>query len=384
MKIHRLDMPWDAREALRRLDCDKGGVEIMAAKMETLLFMIRGISPGAANILKQDALALGAELAVPVGVVTCKRKRYDAILMGTPRQLRRLAKKEKAQPLGLKELGNRLEEMLGENRHDVKIMGVVNANDDSFYAGSRFKESAAVEAIRRMIEEGAEIVDVGGVSSRPGSEPVPVEEELRRVAPILEAVRSEKLYERALFSIDSYAPEVAAEALECGFGMVNDITGLSNPELGELAARYGAKYVIMHMQGTPKTMQKNPHYEDVVLEVDAFFEERLDRAESLGLHRENLVLDVGIGFGKRLEHNLSLLKNLRHFTRFGCEVLIGASRKSMIDAISPAKVEERLPGTLAIHLEAVRRGASIVRCHDVPEHRQALAVWKAIEKGENR
>ena len=382
MRIHRLDTPWDAKEALSRLGCDKGGVAIMADKMETHLFMIRGISPGAANILKQDALAVGAELAVPVGVVTCREKRYDAILMGTRRQLLHLAKKEKAQPFGLKELGRRLEEMLAESRHEVKIMGVVNANDDSFYAGSRFKESAAVEAIVRMIEEGAGIVDVGGVSSRPGSEPVPADEELRRVAPILEAVRAERLHERALFSIDSYAPEVVAAALESGFGMVNDITGLSNPELGELAARYGAKYVVMHMQGTPKTMQKNPEYDDVVLEVDAFFEERLARAESLGLQRDDVVLDVGIGFGKRLEHNLALLKNLRHFTRFGCEVLIGASRKSMIDALSPAKVEERLPGTLAIHLEAVRRGASIVRCHDVPEHRQALAVWEAIEKGE--
>ena len=382
MRIHRLDTPWDAKEALSRLGCDKGGVAIMADKMETHLFMIRGISPGAANILKQDALAVGAELAVPVGVVTCREERYDAILMGTRRQLLHLAKKEKAQPFGLKELGRRLEEMLAESRHEVKIMGVVNANDDSFYAGSRFKESAAVEAIVRMIEEGAGIVDVGGVSSRPGSEPVPAYEELRRVAPILEAVRAERLHERALFSIDSYAPEVVAAALESGFGMVNDITGLSNPELGELAARYGAKYVVMHMQGTPKTMQKNPQYDDVVLEVDAFFEERLARAESLGLRRDDVVLDVGIGFGKRLEHNLALLKNLRHFTRFGCEVLIGASRKSMIDALSPAKVEERLPGTLAIHLEAVRRGASIVRCHDVPEHRQALAVWEAIEKGE--
>ena len=382
MKIHRLDTPWDAKEALRRLGCDKGGVEIMADKMETHLFMIRGISPGAANILKQDALAVGADLAVPVGVVTCKEPRYDAVLMGTRRQLRRLAKKEKAQPFGLKELGRRLEEMLTSGRREVKIMGVVNANDDSFYAGSRFKESAAVEAIVRMIEEGADIVDVGGVSSRPGSEPVSAHEELRRVAPILEAVRSERLYERSLFSIDSYAPEVVAAALESGFGMVNDITGLSDPALGELAARYGAKYVIMHMQGRPKTMQKNPEYDDVVLEVDAFFEERIARAESLGLRRDDLVLDVGIGFGKRLEHNLALLKNLRHFMRFGCEVLIGASRKSMIDMIIPTKVEKRLPGTLAIHLEAVRRGASVVRCHDVPEHRQALAVWEAIEKGE--
>ena len=134
----------------------------------------------------------------------------------------------------------------------------------------------------------------------------------------------------------------------------------------------------MHMQGTPQTMQHDPHYEDVMVEVSQFFEERIARCEALGMKREDLILDVGIGFGKTLSHNLTLLKNLRHFTRFGCEVLIGASRKSMIDKIIPTPVEERLPGTLVIHLKAVEEGASIVRCHDVAEHKQALAVWEAM------
>jgi len=148
-----------------------------------------------------------------------------------------------------------------------------------------------------------------------------------------------------------------------------------------LAKEHGAMLVIMHMQGTPLTMQRNPIYENVILEVDRFFEERIERALALGLDERELILDVGIGFGKRLEHNLTLLKNLEHFGRFGCELMIGASRKSMIDRVSPAPVEKRLPGTLAIHLQALRRGATIVRCHDVAEHRQALALYEAIERG---
>ncbi len=171
---------------------------------------------------------------------------------------------------------------------------------------------------------------------------------------------------------------MVAYALQSGFGIVNDITGAADERLVALVVEYGAKYCIMHMQGTPQTMQQNPQYEDVTAEVSAFFEERIAVCEAAGMKREDIILDVGIGFGKTLEHNLTLLKNLRHFTHFGCEVLIGASRKSMIDKIIPTPVEERLPGTLAIHLKAVENGASIVRCHDVREHKQALAVWEAL------
>ncbi|BDY12251.1 dihydropteroate synthase [Hydrogenimonas cancrithermarum] len=382
MKIYRIDTPLEKKKLLKQLECDKSGVAIMSKKMETLLFVIKDMPVGAANILKQDALALGAELAVPTGVVTCSQTHYDAVLMGTPRQLGYLVRKEKAQPFGLKKLAKELESFLHESRHMTKIMGVVNANDDSFYPGSRYKERTAVEAIWKMIEEGADIIDVGGVSSRPGSEPVGADEELKRLVPIVDTIRREKLFERARFSIDSYTPEVVAYALENGFSIVNDITGLRDERLGVLAKSYGAAYIVMHMQGTPQTMQKNPHYDHVVLDVDRFFMERIERAEKIGLGREEIILDVGIGFGKTLEHNLMLLKHMKHFTHFGCEVLIGASRKSMIHKIDPAPVEERLPGTLAIHLESIRRGASIVRCHDVKEHRQAIRVFEAIEEGE--
>jgi len=192
------------------------------------------------------------------------------------------------------------------------------------------------------------------------------------------AIASEKLHKKVTFSVDSYTPSVVEYALKSGFTLINDITGASDDEIIKLAVKYDAKLCIMHMQGTPQTMQKNPEYDDVMVEVSNFFEERLAKCEALGLDRKNIILDVGIGFGKTLEHNLTLIKNMAHFRVFGCEVLVGASRKSMIDKIISSTVEERLAGTLAIHLKAVENGASIVRCHDVKEHVQALAVFEAI------
>jgi dihydropteroate synthase len=231
-----------------------------------------------------------------------------------------------------------------------------------------------------MIAEGAEIIDIGAVSSRPGAKEVSAEEELERIKPVCDAVLEHKLYEKALFSIDSYMPSAVEYALKSGFGLINDITGASDEEIIKLAAKYNAKLCIMHMQGTPQTMQKEPCYEDVTAEVSGFFEERIARCEAMGMNRDQIILDVGIGFGKSLEHNLTLLKNMNHFTHFGCEVLIGASRKSMIDKIIPTPTEERLPGTLAIHLKAVENGASIVRCHDVAEHNQAIKVLEAMRE----
>ncbi|BBG65453.1 alternative dihydrofolate reductase 2 /dihydropteroate synthase [Hydrogenimonas sp.] len=382
MDIYRIDAPEDAAVFLRRIGCDRGGVFIMAKKMDTMLFAVKGLSACAANILKQDAISVGADLALPKGAVCCDKESYDGVLMGTRRQIEALIEKEKLQPPVLKRLAVKLTGFMRSFEKSVKIMGVINANDDSFYPASRFRESAAVAAIWKQVQEGADIIDIGAVSSRPGSEPVAPDEELLRLVPIVDAIKREGLLSRVEFSIDSYTPEVVAYALENGFSIVNDITGLRDESIGLLAKEFGAKLVIMHMQGTPQTMQENPSYENVILDIDRFFEERVERALGIGLDERELILDVGIGFGKRLEHNLMLLKNLSHFGRFGCELMVGASRKSMIDRISPAPVEKRLPGTLAIHLQALRRGASIVRCHDVAEHRQAIAVYEAIEKGD--
>ena len=378
MYLYKLGNISDKKAALKALGVESGGVGIMTKKMELFYFFIKDLKTPAANILKQDALSIGAELAVPGGVILCEKPAYDCILIGTQKHMELLSRKELAQPFGLKTVATELKKFLSTENYPTQIMGVINANDDSFFEESRFVADDAVSQCEKMIEEGASIIDIGAVSSRPGADVVSADEELERMKPICDMIHTENLYEKATFSVDSYTPDVVEYALNRGFTLINDITGASNDDIIKLAVKYEAKLCIMHMQGTPQTMQKNPQYEDVMLEVSTFFEERIAKCEALGLSRENIILDVGIGFGKTLEHNLALIKNLTHFRHFGCEVLIGASRKSMIDKIISTPTEDRLPGTLAVHLKAVENGANIVRCHDVKEHKQALAVLEAI------
>jgi len=383
MKIYKLNSDINLQKVMQKLGVDKVGIEIMKKKHSIYIFYIKDISCGAANILKQDALSIGAELIVPIGVPNCQNKLFDAILLCNQKQLEILSKKELAQPFKLKELAKELKNFINLPKFPLKIMGVINANDDSFFEGSRFRGIDAVKKIEEMIKDGADIIDIGGVSSRPGSEYVGVEEELRRVKPIIDEIYKSRLYEKAVFSIDTFEAKVLEYALDRGFKIANDITGLESDEYAKVASKYNATVVIMHKKGDPKTMQINPFYENVILEVDEFFNKRIQKAKNFGIR--DIVLDVGIGFGKRLEDNIALIKHLEHFLHFGYELLIGASRKSMIDMIMKKKnisttPDERLPGTLAIHLEAVRNGASIVRCHDVKEHFQALSVFEAIRE----
>ncbi len=260
--------------------------------------------------------------------------------------------------------------------YKTKIMGVLNANEDSFFKNSRFDNSQASFLIEKMIEDGANIIDIGAVSSKPGSIAVDENIELSRIKDIVDTIYQNKYYEKVDFSIDSYTPKVLDYVLNKGFKIVNDITGLQNDEVCKIAASYDAKVVIMHMQNNPNNMQENPSYKNIIFEINEYFSTQIEKAKSFGIN--DIVLDVGIGFGKNLEHNLTLIKKLKYFSHFGYELLIGASRKSMINMIVPSVVEDRLPGTLAIHLESIRNGASIIRCHDVKEHYQAIKVFEAI------
>ena len=366
----------DTKEFYKNLGCDSGGISILSKKSKLHTLYIKDLHVGAANILKQDALSIGADLAVPSGVIIAKDKYVDAVLIGTTKHFETLSRKELAQPFGLKKLASELKNYVKENYYQTKIMGVLNANEDSFFKNSRFDNSQANLRIEKMIEDGANIIDIGAVSSRPGSIAVEEEVELQRIKDIVDTIYKNKYYEKVDFSIDSYAPKVIDYVLNHGFKIVNDITGLQNDEVCKIAAKYDAQVVIMHMQNNPENMQKEPFYENVILQIDEYFKNQIAKANSFGI--KDIVLDVGIGFGKTLEHNLTLLKNLEHFSHFGYELLIGASRKSMIDKITPTSIEDRLAGTLAIHLESIRNGASIIRCHDVKEHFQAIKVFEAI------
>lgn len=366
----------DTKEFYKNLDCDSRKIAVLSKESKLHTLYIKDLQVDAANILKYVALSIGADLAVPIGAVEARDKYVNTVLIGTTKHFETLSQKMLSQPFGLKDLAKSLKDYVKENDFKTKIMGVLNANEDSFFKNSRFDNSQASFLIEKMIEDGANIIDIGAVSSKPGSIAVEEKEELVRVKDIVDTIYKNKYYEKVDFSIDSYSPLVIDYVLNHGFKIVNDITGLKNDEVCKISAKYNAQVVIMHMQNNPTNMQKEPHYENVILEIDTYFKNQIEKAKSFGVN--NIILDVGIGFGKNLEHNLTLLKNLEHFSHFGYELLIGASRKSMINMITPSFIEDRLPGTLAIHLESIRNGASIVRCHDVKEHFQAIKVYEAI------
>jgi len=378
MIVEHLSENLDVKRYLKEMNVDSGGVGILSSKAKVHLISIKDLHVGAANILKQDALSVGADLAVPRGTIVAQTPRVDCLLIATTAHLKLLSKKELVQPFGLKELAQKLKSIAAVKKvKDVSIMGIVNANNDSFYAKSRFSSEDAIEKIEMMIEEGATIIDIGAVSSAPGTKKVSPEEELVRVVPILEMIQEKKLYEEVDFSIDSYEPLVIEKALIAGFKIVNDITGLEDDAVCKLCAKYNATVVIMHMQGKPETMQDKPEYKNVLDDVYTFFQERIIKAESFGI--ENIILDVGIGFGKTVDDNLILTQHLEHFLSLQKPLLVGASRKSIIAKIdSGAPIQDRLGGTLALHLAAVRNGASILRVHDVKEHSQALKIERAL------
>ena len=254
-------------------------------------------------------------------------------------------------------------------------MGVVNVTPDSFSDGGRFiAAGAAIAQARRLLEEGADILDIGGESSRPGALPVSPEEELQRILPVLEGLRD---VERPL-SVDTRRPEVMREALKAGASMINDIEALASPGALEAVAGTDCAVCLMHKKGEPATMQQAPHYDDVAGEVRLFLEHSVEKAERAGIARERIVLDPGFGFGKTLEHNLTLLKRLPELACAGRPLLAGWSRKSSLGRITGRGADERLPASLAMALLSLLRGATILRVHDVKETRDVVAVWQAF------
>lgn len=262
------------------------------------------------------------------------------------------------------------------------IVGILNVTPDSFSDGGNFLDpEAAAEHALAMLDEGAEIIDVGGESTRPGSDPVSQSEEIDRVVPVVEriiAVRPE-----ALVSIDTYRSETAAAALEAGARLVNDVTALGgDPRMASVVAEAGCPVILMHMQGEPKTMQKEPRYDDVVGEVRDFLTQRAEHAVAAGVRPDDVIVDPGIGFGKKLEHNLTLLRDLESIVDLGFPVLVGASRKTFIGKITGVQeASERVFGTLATTVLAYEKGASLFRVHDVRANRDALAVADAVRVG---
>ena len=259
------------------------------------------------------------------------------------------------------------------------VMGVLNVTPDSFSDGGQFHDiGQALAHAHRMIDEGAAIIDIGGESTRPGANPVEVDEELHRVLPL---VRSLARKVTVPISIDTTKPQVMQAVIDAGAGMINDVLALRTPGALEVVAASNAAVCLMHMQGEPRTMQIEPHYQDVIGEVHEFLRERRDACEASGIARDRLVIDPGFGFGKAVPHNLSLLSNLDRFLDLDVPVLAGLSRKSMIGTITGRPVDQRLHGSIALATIAILKGARIIRAHDVAPAVDAVKIATAVIEG---
>jgi dihydropteroate synthase len=367
---------------------DHAVVDVVVARGLSRAMLVGPLTLDQAQAVRQAAKEAGAlaVLAKPAG--RADPTQADVIVMGGMEQLAATAAKAggevgarmEAARMGFAAPAQRVlrcrgrETALGER---TLVMGIVNVTPDSFSGdGLGSDTEAAIARGVQMAADGADMLDIGGESTRPGSEPVSEEDELRRVLPVIERLTRQV---QVPISIDTYKSGVARAALDAGAAMVNDISGLhSDPELARVAAEAGAAVVIMHIQGTPRDMQKDPKYADVIGEISEYLAEGIARAEAAGLTREQIVVDPGIGFGKTLEHNLEILRRLREFRNLGCPVLVGTSRKSMIGKILDLPADQRVEGTAATVALAIAAGADIVRVHDVKEMVRVVRVADAI------
>ena len=263
---------------------------------------------------------------------------------------------------------------------NMKVMGILNATDNSFYPTSRVNSvENAVDRAMKMIEDGADILDIGGESTRPGSDPVSVEKEVDRVVPVIEGIR--KKNKDILISVDTYRSRTAEESIKAGADIINDISAMTFDEnMADVVKKYNVPIILMHIKGTPKNMQKDPHYDDVVKEVGAFFTERIEYAKGKGIKQEKIILDPGIGFGKNFEHNMELIRKIDSFFVFDLPILLAVSRKSSIgEALGGLPVDERLEGTMAISCYAAMKDVDMIRVHDVLENKRAIKMIEVLK-----
>ncbi len=382
----------EASHQIKAVGGDPTGVKLMQGKTLHFNLKMEGIDPRAANVLKQEMLSLGGDVALDRRGMDCSIKQTDALLMGTRKHFEKLILKLGQYPT-LENLGESLKEAL----HNISIthyaircrekelilgkrtllMGVLNVTPDSFSDGGHFLDrEKAVSHGLKMVADGADIIDIGGESTRPSSKPLEVEEELRRVIPVIESLSKEA---DVPISIDTYKAAVARRAVEAGVQIINDISGLHfDPSLAQIAARENTPLVLMHIRGTPETMQKDVHYRSLFPEIIQYLKDSIRLAESAGVDPGQIIIDPGIGFGKTVEDNLLILKHLSEFRILGKPLLLGTSRKNFIGKILNAAVENRLEGTLSTIVIAVLNGAHIIRCHDVLQAKKAVAVADAV------
>jgi dihydropteroate synthase len=391
-RVLHIASPLDAERELGRIKVDSGGIGMMSTKMLTRCIKIYGLQCRQANILKQEMLALGGDAAVARGTVACSIESTDVILIGTDKQLLKLCNKLAPQPFGLPALAAELIRILSHAVHPPQswktalrdlpltrplIMGILNVTPDSFSDGNLFFEpQQAIDRALELADAGADIIDIGGESTRPGAPSVTAADEIKRVVPVFSGLAGKI---PCALSIDTWKSSVAHEALAAGAEIINDISGCTfDVQMASVAARSGAGIVLMHTRGTPQEMQTNTEYDDLIGEIIQSLRHSVALAADAGIGRQCMAIDPGIGFGKGAGHNLEILRRLREFTGLGLPVLAGTSRKSFIGRTLNRETDQRLYGTAATVALAVANGASILRVHDVREMRDVADMAHTI------
>lgn len=381
-------------QELARVGADPLSWPIFRAKGRAIAVKIDGLSTAAANILKQTAMGCGGDCAVNRAIVSGRVSRTNAVLFVTMRQLPVLMERLASQPKCVARLVPELVEMsgrllrtartirLGRKRVDLgrrtHVMGILNVTPDSFSDGGRFLEpSTALDHAIAMAEEGADFIDIGAESTRPGARSVPPKEQLARLLPVLRAVKKRV---RTPISVDTTSAAVARAALGEGADMVNDVSALAGDKrMPAVVARAAVPCILMHMKGRPRTMQEHPEYADLMAEVTGFLAAALKRGEAAGIERTQMLVDPGIGFGKTVVHNLEILRRLAELESLGAPIMVGPSRKRFIGVVSDSPPGERLEGTIAACVLAASNGANVLRVHDVKPVMKALKLADAVE-----
>ncbi|BCZ19254.1 Dihydropteroate synthase FolP [Helicobacter sp. NHP19-012] len=375
MFLQRLN-PASFSHALKEIGTHPIGQAIMAKKAQLLSFKITDLPLSATLILKQEALRVGAELATPKSCILAKEKAYDCLLVGTLDQLKHLAQKCAKQDFGLKKLAQELETHFIPPTYAPALMAIVNLTQDSFYPNSRYSAKTALEQIYKFLEQKIAYIDIGAASSRPGSLYTDANAEIARLKDLCTEIKGQNLYKHAKFSIDTYNSKTAAFALEHGFCVLNDVNGFRDLEMLAIAKEHQAQVVLMHSLGVPLQAQQQLTANNLWEDMEAFFRAKIAALQEQGM--SDIILDVGFGFSKQMPENLALIKHLAHFLHFGYPLLVGCSRKKSVGEVCAREVEDRLAGTLALHLKALENGASILRVHDIPAHLDILAIHNAF------